>query len=242
MVRGGHSIWSEGTFQVPHSSFVPIIGPNGSGKSTLLLVLLGLLDLHAGTVEVLGSTPTRGNARVGYVPQNYNATGGEAMRARDLVSLGITGAKWGLGRLDVGQRKRIDDALASVGAIDYAKARMSELSGGQAQRVSIAQALVGEPDLLLLDEPLANLDVRNQSEVVRLLDRLRVENDISSLIVVHDLNPVLAAMTGAIYLLDGHAHFASAEDVVSEDLLTHLYGTEIRVVRTPQGDLFARSA
>lgn len=242
VARGGHTVWSDGSFTVPTGSIVPVIGPNGSGKSTLLLVLLGLLRLATGSVTVLGATPRRGNPRIGYVPQTYTTPGGELMRARDLAALGLTGTRWGVGRLTAAQRDQVDTVLGSVDALDFADARMSQLSGGQAQRIAIAQALMGGPDLLLLDEPLANLDVRNQGEQVRLLDRLRSRQGISSLVVVHDLNPVLSVMTAAIYLLDGHAHYAPADHVVSEDLLTHLYGTTIRVVRTPQGDLFARNA
>jgi zinc/manganese transport system ATP-binding protein len=117
---------------------------------------------------------------------------------------------------------------------------MSELSGGQQQRVAIAQALVSDPAVLVLDEPLANLDLRNQREIVALLADLRASRGIGVLVVVHDLNPLLSVLTGAIYLLDGHAHYAGVDDVVSEDLLTHLYGTRVRVVRTAQGDLFTR--
>jgi len=119
---------------------------------------------------------------------------------------------------------------------------MSQLSGGQQQRAAVAQALVNSPQLLLLDEPLANLDVRNQQEIVALLGRINAEHGIGILLVVHDLNPLLSVLDGAIYLLDGHAHYDSVDEVVSEELLTHLYGTAIKVVRTPQGHLFTRSA
>jgi zinc/manganese transport system ATP-binding protein len=135
----------------------------------------------------------------------------------------------------------VDRALEAVGASSYAGRRMSEISGGQQQRVAIAQALVGRPELVLLDEPLANLDVRNQHEVVTLLDELRASQGVTILVVVHDLNPLLSILTGAVYLLDGHAHYGAIGDVVDDELLTHLYGTAMHVVKTPQGELFARS-
>jgi len=240
--RRGRTIWSEGTFAVPRGSVVIVIGPNGSGKTTLLQVLLGLLPVATGNVEVLGNPPRRGNQRIGYVPQNYTATIGNAVRGRDLVSLGRAGGRWGLGGLGADDHRAVDDALADVGATDFSGQRMSQLSGGQQQRIAIAQALVDDPELLLLDEPLANLDIRNQRDIVDVLARLRSERHVTIMVVAHDLNPLLSILTGAVYLLDGHAHFDTIGDVVDEALLTHLYGTTIRVVRTAQGDLFTRSA
>lgn len=239
--RDGDLIWSDGTFSVPPGSIVGIIGPNGSGKTTLLEMLLGLLPPASGELTVLGEVPHKGNPRIGYVPQNYTAEIGEAIRCRDLVGLGRTGTKWGLGRRSRDDRARIDAALTAVSAEAFATRRISRLSGGQQQRVAIAQALVGDPELLLLDEPLANLDVRNQHEIVELLGVLHEERDVTILVVVHDLNPLLSILTGAVYLLDGHAHYGAIGDVVDSELLTHLYETPIRVVRTAQGDLFTRS-
>ena len=135
-----------------------------------------------------------------------------------------------------------DGAAAGSAPGDFADRRMSELSGGQQQRVAIAQAIVDDADLLLLDEPLANLDLRNQQEVVRLLGDLHRERDVTIMVVAHDLNPLLPVLTDAIYLLDGHPHHDPITDVVQEELLTHLYGTPVGVVRTAQGDLFTRAA
>jgi len=236
--RGTNVVWSEGTFSIPAGAIVGVIGPNGSGKTTLLEMILGLVPVAAGRLTVLGEAPHRGNPRIGYVPQNYTAEVGEAIRSRDLVTLGRTGTRWGLGRHDSGDRAHVDQALAAVSAEDCAGRRVSQLSGGQQQRVAIAQALVGNTDLLLLDEPLANLDVRNQHEIVRLLGDLVARHGVTILVVVHDLNPLLAVLSGAIYLLDGHAHYGRIGDVVDSELLTHLYDTPIRVVRTAQGDLF----
>ncbi len=241
VVRGGRQVWSEGSFRVPRGAVVIVIGPNGSGKTSLLQILLGLLKPAAGSVEVLGSAPTTGNPRVGYVPQNYAANVGAAIRCRDLVTLGITGRRWGLRGASAAEHARVDQALAKVGALEHAGRRLSELSGGQQQRVAIAQALVDEPDLLLLDEPLANLDVRNQQEIVAVLADLHRMSDVTIFVVAHDMNPLLSVLTGAVYLLDGHPHYGPIGEVVDEELLTHLYGTRVRVVRTAQGDFFTRS-
>ena len=237
--RDGHLVWSEGTFSVPSGSVVAVIGPNGSGKTTFLHMILGLIEPAGGRLTVFGDEPHRGNPHIGYVPQNYTAEIGEAVRCRDLVTLGRTGTRWGLGGRS-GERARVDAALDAVSALDVGNRRVSQLSGGQQQRVAIAQALVGEPELLLLDEPLANLDVRNQHEIVELLGRLHAERSVTILVVVHDLNPLLSILDGAIYLLDGHAHYGAIGEVVDSELLTHLYDTPIKVVRTAQGDLFTR--
>lgn len=242
IARSGRTVWSHGTFSVPTGAVVGVIGPNGSGKTTLLEMILGLIEPTEGSIEVLGSTPNRGDARIGYVPQNYTAAIGGAVRCRDLVQLGLDGTRWGFGRISADHRQLIDDALASVDATAFAGQRMSRVSGGQQQRVAIAQGLVHRPELLLLDEPLANLDLRNQHEIVALLGALAASSEITMFIVAHDLNPLLSILTGAVYLLDGHAHYGEIGNVVDEELLSHLYGTAIRVVRTPQGDLFTRNA
>lgn len=240
--RSGRIVWDHGTFDIAPGAVVGVIGPNGSGKTTLLKVLLGLLPVASGSVQVLGGAPRRGNPAIGYVPQNYTAATGEAVRARDLVGLGISGARWGAGRLNAADRDKVIRSLTAVSALDLADRRMSQLSGGQQQRVAIAQALVDDPELLLLDEPLANLDVRNQRDIVGLLGALNRERGVTVLVVAHDLNPLLSALSGAIYLLDGHAHYDDLADVVNSELLSHLYGTDIKVVRTAQGDLFTRTA
>jgi zinc/manganese transport system ATP-binding protein len=241
VARGGRTVWSQGTLAVPAGAVVGVIGPNGAGKTTLFQVALGLLPVAAGRVEVLGAPPRRGDRRIGYVPQNYTAALGDAIRCRDLVTLGLTGHRFGLRRTTAADRARVDEALRRVGALDHADRRMSELSAGQQQRVAIAQAIVDDAELLLLDEPLANLDLRNQQEIVTLLGEIRRERSVTIMVVAHDLNPLLPVLTDAVYLLDGHPHHDPIGDVVQEDLLTHLYGTTVRVVRTAQGDLFTRA-
>lgn len=241
VVRGGRLIWSEGTFEIPSGGIVALIGSNGSGKSTLLKVVLGLLPVASGSVRVLGSRPGERNDLIGYVPQDYVAGAGEAIRARDAVTLGLTGRRWGFTRTTRADNAHVDEALRWVEATEFANRRVSQLSGGQRQRIALANALVGQPKMLILDEPLASLDLRNQHEIVRLLARLNNELGITILVVAHDLNPLLSVLGSSIYLLDGHAHYAAIDEVVDADLLTHLYGTEIQVAHTLQGELYMRS-
>ena len=240
VVLGGQLIWSDGTFDVP-PGITAVIGPSGSGKTTLLQIALGILPVASGTVRVLGRSPGQASAQIGYVPQNYARAAGNAIRARDAVLLGLTGNRWGCGRASAAQRARVNEVLAAVDATDFADRRLAELSGGQRQRVAIAEALVGRPRLLILDEPLTALDIRNQRGIVELLARIRAELGVSILVVAHDLNPLLGILDGAIYLLDGHAHYDTMDEVVNPDLLSHLYGTEVQVAHTPQGDLYMRS-
>ncbi|BDX33481.1 ABC transporter ATP-binding protein [Mycobacterium antarcticum] len=240
-VRGRQTVWSQGSFTVPAGGIVAVIGSNGSGKTTLLQMILGLIPAATGRLGVFGRRPGDDNDSIGYVPQNYAASAGDAIRACDAVLLGLTGRRWAFGRATSAQRRRVADTLASVGAADLATKRLSTLSGGQRQRVAIAEALVAEPKMLILDEPLASLDLRNQREIVELLARLHRELSVTILVVAHDLNPLLPILTSAIYLLDGHAHYAPMDDLVDETLLSHLYGTPIEVAHTPQGALYMRS-
>jgi len=241
VARGGRAIWSESTFTVEAGRFVAIIGPNGSGKTTLLQVILGLLPASSGKVLVQGRPPGAANDEIGYVPQNYDANANEAIRGRDAVLLGLTGRRWGIRRTSAADRDRVDEALGWVDAREIADRRLSDLSGGQRQRIALASALVARPKMLILDEPLASLDLRNQHEIIAVLARLKHELGVTILVVTHDLNPLLAVLDSAIYLLDGHAHHARLDQVVDSDLLTHMYGTRIQVAHTLQGELYMRS-
>ncbi|EID13716.1 metal ABC transporter ATP-binding protein [Mycolicibacterium phlei] len=238
--RGGRLIWSEATFTVPAGGIVAVIGSNGAGKTTLLQIMLGLIPPAAGHVKVFGEPPGALNKAIGYVPQNYAAGVGEAVRARDAVMLGLTGHRWGFGRPSRQDNERVDAALAAVDATGFANKRLSQLSGGQRQRVALAEALVARPRMLILDEPLAALDIRSQREIVDVLERVNSKFGVTIFVVAHDLNPLLGVLTSAIYLLDGHAHFDTLDGVVDEELLSHLYGTRVEVVHTPQGDLYMR--
>jgi zinc/manganese transport system ATP-binding protein len=229
-VRGGQLIWSHASFTVPAGGIVAVIGPNGSGKTTLLHMVLGLIPPASGRLEVFGRRAGQANDSIGYVPQHYADSSGEAIRAADAVLLGLTGRRWAFGR-----------STAAVEATDIADRRLSMLSGGQRQRIAIATALVAQPQLLILDEPLASLDLSSQRDIVALLARLHAELAVTILVVAHDLNPLLPILDSAIYLLDGHPHYAPIDDVVDDALLSHLYGTPIRVAHTPQGELYMRS-
>ncbi|KAB7788576.1 ABC transporter ATP-binding protein [Bifidobacterium cebidarum] len=236
--RGDHIIWQHGTFTIPYGSVTAIVGTNGAGKTTMMKAELGLLPLAHGTVHVLGEPAGQSNQRIGYVPQSYVANVDSNLTAEQSVLLGLTGTRFGIHPITKAQRAKAHEAMEFTGIADKAKYRLSELSGGLRQRVAIAQALVCDPKLLMLDEPLANLDLASQRSTVHVLARLNQELGMTIQVVAHDLNMLLPILTGAVYLLDGHPHYADMGKVLDSDLLTHLYGTQVQVVTTPQGDMF----
>ncbi|PLS25619.1 ABC transporter ATP-binding protein [Bifidobacterium imperatoris] len=236
--RGDHIIWQHGTFTIPYGSVTAIVGTNGAGKTTMMKAELGLLPLAHGTVHVLGKPAGQSNQRIGYVPQSYVANVDSNLTAEQSVLLGLTGTRFGIHPVTKAQRAKVHEAMEFTGIADKAKYRLSELSGGLRQRVAIAQALVCDPKLLMLDEPLANLDLASQRAAVHVLARLNQELGMTIQVVAHDLNMLLPILTGAVYLLDGHPHYADMGKVLDSDLLTHLYGTQVQVVTTPQGDMF----
>lgn len=241
-VRGGRLIWSHATFDIPAGGVVAVIGSNGAGKTTLLNLVLGLIPSATGRVEIFGRLPGQANDNIGYVPQHYADSSGEAIRATDVVLLGLTGRRWAFGRSTTSQQARVAEALAAVEATDLGCRRLSTLSGGQRQRVAIAAALVARPQLLILDEPLASLDLRSQRDIVALLAQLHAELAVTILVVAHDLNPLLPILDSAIYLLDGRPRYVPVGDIMDDTLLTRLYGTPIRVDRARDGALYMRSA
>jgi zinc/manganese transport system ATP-binding protein len=209
-----------------------LIGSNGAGKTTLLRVILGLQASSVGTVLVAGQPRSRGReSGIGYVPQKFLLDPDMPMRARDLVALGLDGNRLGFARPSRARRELVERVLESVGAGGYADARVGTLSGGEQQRVLIAHALIGKPRLLLLDEPLANLDLGGADEVVALLSGIARRERIAVLISAHEMNPLVSAMDRIVYLAGGRAASGSTEEVVRADVLSALYGHHVDVLR-----------
>ncbi len=229
---GGRPVLSDVTFSLGKGEFTGIIGPNGAGKTTLLRVILGLVEPSGGQVLVDGEPLHHKNrAAIGYVPQKLVIDPDMPLRARDVVSLGLDGHRLGFGFPSRQRRALVEAALADVGADGYADARVGELSGGEQQRVLIAHALISRPRLLLLDEPLANLDLRSEQEIVAVLAKLARAHEISVLLSAHDMNPLLGVMDRIVYVANGHAAAGPADEVVTSAGLTRLYGHHVDVVR-----------
>ena len=227
---GGREVLREVSFSLEAGQFCGLIGSNGSGKTTLLRAILGFVALAAGRIT-LGGGAAEPARRIGYVPQKITLDPGLPLRARDVVALGLDGARLGPSLPSKARAARVDEMLRSVGAEAFADQRVGLLSGGQQQRVLVAHALVRRPRLLLLDEPLANLDVRSTAEIVALLRRLSREYGAAVLLSAHDMNPLLPVMDRIVYLANGCAVSGRADEVVRTEVLSRLYGYHVDVVR-----------
>jgi zinc/manganese transport system ATP-binding protein len=227
---GSRVLWQDLDLDVRSGEFIAVLGANGSGKTTLLRAILGEQELTAGSAEVLGQPVRRGSDRVGYVPQRVAVDAVTMVKARDLVRMGLDGHRWGLPlRHRTSVRARIDSLLASVGATAFAEAPVSLLSGGELQRVRIAEALAPDPAILLCDEPLAALDLAHQQSVVALLDAHRRASGTAILFVTHDVNSVLDYVDKVLYLAGGRFRLGTPDEVLTSAGLTELYGAQVDV-------------
>jgi len=242
---GGRTVLRDVSLEVGQGEFVAVLGPNGAGKSTLMRALLGLVPLHSGSAVVLGTTPAQARTRIGYLPQRRGFDHSLRVRGIDLVRLGLDGARWGIPlglTRSARERRRVElervsEVIELVGASPYAQRPLNTLSGGEQQRLLIAQALVTDPELLILDEPLDSLDLPNQAAVSGLLGRISKQRNVTVLLVAHDVNPLLGQADRVAYLAGGHALAGPVEQVITGPKLSALYGAPIEVLRTADGRL-----
>ena len=237
---GSRPVWSHGTFAIPSGSFTAILGPNGAGKSTLIRMILGQLEPAGGHLEVLGHQPRRGNPKIGYVPQGSAFDPELSIRGRDFVGLGLDGHRWGL-PLPSGAGARaaaVDAAISSVGAEGYAERPLGRLSGGEQQRLLLAQALVGRPQLLLMDEPLSHLDVRNQAAIVDLIMEVGRQRDLTVLLIAHDVNPLLPHIDHVLYVAQGRVAMGRPSEIITSETLSRIYSAPVEVLKDSRGRVF----
>ncbi|MCW2598897.1 MAG: transporter [Frankiales bacterium] len=237
---GGRLLWSELELTVEPGEFLAVLGPNGVGKSSLLNVVLGLRQLQRGEVTVLGGAPRDAVDRVGYLPQRRNFDPSVRIRGLDIVRLGVDGHRWGVpfpGRASRETWRWVRELVDDVGASAYADRPIGQLSGGEQQRLLIAQALARRPELLLLDEPLDSLDLPNQAAVAQLVSKLCTERGVAVVMVAHDVNPILPYLDKVTYLAPGGAACGTPQDVITSETLTGLFGVSIEVLRASDGRL-----
>jgi zinc/manganese transport system ATP-binding protein len=228
---GKRTILDDVNMTVNEGEFIVVLGPNGAGKSTLLKLLLGLLKPASGVIRVLGKPPRRGNNAIGYAPQHRKLEADLVLRARDVVGFGLDGNRWGPGIPGARRNAIIDKALLEVDASAFADAPIGQLSGGEQQRLLIAQALLTNPQLLLLDEPLANLDISHEQEIVALIEKVCRTRNVAVMLVTHDINPLLTVADRVMYMANGHTTIGATDEVITSSSLTQLYGSPVEVVQ-----------
>jgi zinc/manganese transport system ATP-binding protein len=241
--RGSRLVWSGVDLRIGAGEFVAVLGPNGAGKSTLLDVVLGLLAPSDGEATVLGRPPRAARGLIGYLPQRRSFDAATRVRGLELVRLGLDGSRWGFplpARFSPVSRRanrKVEEMVELVGATAYAARPIGELSGGEQQRLLIAQALVREPRLLLLDEPLDSLDLSNQAAVAGLVQRICESQGVTVLLVAHDVNPILPYLDRVVYFAEGRAVEGPPREVIDGPTLSRLYGAPIEVLEASDGRL-----
>jgi zinc/manganese transport system ATP-binding protein len=237
----GDVLWRDVNLSVRAGQFIAILGANGAGKSTLVKTVLGLVPLASGEIEVLGSPAGQANRDIGYLPQRRSFDSSVRVRGVDVVRLGLDGDRWGFalpwGRNARQAREIVRRVIDVVGASAYAHRPIGQISGGEQQRLLIAQALVRKPKMLILDEPLDSLDLPNQSSIAALIKRVCQEQGVTVLMVAHDVNPILPYLDQVVYLAGGAVMCGSPSEVVTSETLTKLYRSPIEVLRASDGRL-----
>jgi zinc/manganese transport system ATP-binding protein len=228
---GQRALWKDLDVDIQAGEFFAVLGPNGSGKTSFLKVLLGLQQLHSGTVTVAGHAVERGSRKIGYIPQQKSFAPDTPLRARDLVALGVDGHRWGLRIKAKAVNERVDALLDLVGASDYARVPLGQLSGGEQQRLRVAQALAAGPELLLCDEPLLSLDLHHQQAVSALINQQCHERNSAVVFVTHEINPVIDYVDRVLYLAGGRFRVGTPEEVMTTEVLSELYNSRVDVIR-----------
>jgi zinc/manganese transport system ATP-binding protein len=234
---GDRVVWQGANITIKRGEFVAIIGPNGAGKTTLFRLLLGLQRPAGGSIRVFGEEPTRGSPRIGYVPQQHNIDDESHIESLELVRLGLVGKKWGFSLIAPEERKSAYAAMEAVGAGDLAHRPLAELSGGELQRVFLAEALASSPELLLLDEPLSNLDIRRENELVRLVNGIVRSRGVTAVLIAHNINPLLRYLDKVIYIANGKVASGTPDEVLTSESLSSLYAVDVEVLHDSKGNI-----
>lgn len=227
---GGRTRVSGLDLRLPRGSALALIGPNGSGKSTLLRGLLGLAELTAGSISVLGGSPARARRRTGTLPQADRRDTGLPVSLRQVVTMGLYRSLGPVRPVGREGRRRVLAALDRVGLAALADTRFGELSGGQQQRAVLARALVADPELLLLDEPFNGLDRESRDTLLAVVRELRGEGR-TIVVSTHDLEIARASCTHVLLLASGHvpgepghpAAFGTLDEALTLEAVAHAF-------------------
>jgi zinc/manganese transport system ATP-binding protein len=231
------TVWSDANFEFGPGEFVAVIGPNGAGKTTLFRLLLGLQAPISGSLKIFDAAPTRGNPRIGYVPQRHIIDSETNVECLELVRLGLSGKKWGFNPFSHADRDAALAALEGVGATELAHRPLGVLSGGELQRIFLAEALVSNPNILLLDEPLSNLDLRRENELLHLVNDVVRKRSVTALLIAHNINPLLPHLDKVMYIANGRVATGRPSEVLTSESLIALYGVQVEVLRDPHGNV-----
>jgi len=232
LTLGNRLVLDDINLNIYEGEFIAILGPNGAGKSTLLKLLLGLYKPTSGKIEILGKQAKKGNNEIGYAPQHRTLEADLALRARDVVGFGLDGNKWGISLPNSSRTKTINTALKEVDMLHLADMSVGKLSGGEQQRLLIAQALLTNPKILLLDEPLSSLDITHAQTIVQLVTNIAKNRNITVLLVTHDINPLLSSVDRVLYMANTHSAIGKPKDVITTKALSKLYGSPVEVINT----------
>jgi zinc/manganese transport system ATP-binding protein len=231
------TVWCNANFSFGRGEFVAIIGPNGAGKTTLFRLLLGLQQPISGSVRIFGAPPSRGNQQIGYIPQRHIIDSETNIECLELVRLGLSGKNWGFNPFEHYDRDAAYASLEAVGATELVHRPLSALSGGELQRIFLAEALVSKPNILLLDEPLSNLDLRRETELLHLVNDAVRSRGVTTLLIAHNINPLLPHLDKVMYIANGKVATGRPAEVLTSESLSALYGVEVEVLRDPHGNV-----
>lgn len=229
---GKRELWHNLTLDVQPGEFIAVLGPNGSGKTSLVKAVLGQQRLTSGTISLFGEPVTNGNRKLGYIPQQKVLGDGTPVRARDLVAFGLDGHRWGLPHSSRVVRRQVDEVLEAVGASGYANTPVGTLSGGEQQRIRVAQSIIGDPSLMLCDEPLSSLDLHHQRAISDLINEQAKARGAAVVFVTHDVNPILGMVDRVLYLAGGRFRVGTADEVLRSEVLSYMYDTPVEVIRS----------